>query len=186
MIWNRNCRRIRPLLALWAGSDLEQHESQSAERHLAVCPACREVWQQLQQSQHVLEQVRSAPLEQAEQGAIPRPAASVWPWVLRHVRSLSADGIGSDRATVAGPNRANWRDWLPAGAIAAACLGIIVVTVSDVPVNEGASPSVIMSSHASDANPRHLGPFPLGLYRGDAQHSVQRPTRVINDEPPNF
>ncbi len=70
MIWNINCRRTRRLLALWAGNDLEQRECRVAERHLAVCPGCREVWGRLQQSQQVLERVRPLPFEERGTGPL--------------------------------------------------------------------------------------------------------------------
>jgi len=139
MIWNINCRRTRRLLALWAGSDLEHRECQVAERHLAVCPKCREVWERLRQSQQVLEGFRPAPLEEWER------SLSVWPAVARHIPSID------DQVIVP-----NWRDWLPAGAVAAACLGIIVLTLPEAPMTESVSPSVITSYPATfGSNPQH-------------------------------
>lgn len=164
MNWNFNCRKTRRLLALWAGNDLGQRECQSAERHLAVCPACREIWTQLQQSQQVLDSVRSAPLEEREQAAA-RPSASAWPWVSRHLRAMSDKPANFNRVASSWKGGANWRDWLPVGAVAAACVVIISVSLSEVPTDETVSPSLIRSSPAAfESNPRHLGPFPLGLW----------------------
>jgi predicted anti-sigma-YlaC factor YlaD len=182
MSWNMNCRKTRRLLALWAGSDLEQRERQVAERHLAACPGCRDVWLRLAQSQHVLESVRSAPLENLEQ-AVPVRPASVWPWVSRHIRAMHQTVV-LNRADSRG---ASWRDWLPAGAVAAACVAIISVTLSEVPLGDSVSPSVIESSPAAyDSNPRHLGPFPLGLYREGNQPRHEGVARPDDNEPPSF
>jgi hypothetical protein len=186
MSWNMNCRKTRRLLALWAGSDLEQRERQVAERHLAACPGCREVWLHLQQSQQVLESVRSAPLENLEQ-AVPIRPASVWPWVSRHIVAMHDKTIILNRADLSWVRGANWRDWLPAGAVAAACVAIISVTLSEVPLSDSVSPSVIRSAPAAyDANPRHLGPFPLGLYREGNQHRHERLAQPDDNEPPSF
>lgn len=179
MNWNMNCRKTRRLLALWAGNDLVQREYQAAERHLAVCPGCREVWKGLEQSQHVLESVRSAPVEEREQAAS-CPPTSAWPWVARHIRSLG----GRQRAISNWGNGSNWRDWLPAGAVAAACLVIISVTLSEAPMGDSVSPSVIMSSPAAfESNPRHLGPFPLGLYREGTLQRRERLPQPDDNEP---
>jgi hypothetical protein len=175
MIWNINCRRTRRLLALWVGNDLEQRECQVAERHLAVCLGCRQVWERLQQSQQVLERVRSAPFEE-QKSAVSTWRVSVWPWVARHVRSMNEEVVSS-----------SWRNWLPAGAVAAACLGIIVVTLPEGPTGDSVSLPVVMSSPATfGPNPRHLGPFPLGLYREGNQARHERAAPVVDDDPPSF
>jgi hypothetical protein len=189
MIWNINCRRIRRLLALSAGNDLEQRECHVAERHLAVCPECREVWERLQQSQQVLERASPVPFEDAEGVASVRHL-SVWPAVARQIRSMNERVVTS-----------NWRDWLPAGAVAAACVAIISVSLPEVPVEDGVSTSVVMSSPATfDPNPRHLGPFPLGLHLGlHREGDDRRNDRQVNrdagnpnagnldeDDPPSF
>jgi len=180
MIWNMNCRRTRRFLALWAGSDLEQRECQVAERHLAVCPECREIWERLQQSQQVLEQARSAPFEEGDRAGSTWPPVSgwpvsVWPGVARHLRSIE------DKVVIS-----SWRNWLPAGAVAAAWLGIIVVTLPEVPMGENVSPSLFMSSPAFDPNPRHLGPMSLGLYREGDQNRSKRLAPAVDDEMPTF
>jgi hypothetical protein len=128
MNWNLNCRKTRRLLALSAGNDVEERDLAGTERHLAVCPACREVWQGLRQSQQVLEQVVAAPV--ADLGAIAShgPAGSVWPppaiWpsVARHLRTIDA------RASAP-----NWRGWLPSAALAAACLAVVMVALPESP-----------------------------------------------------
>jgi hypothetical protein len=122
MNWNLNCRKTRRLLALSAGNDLEERDLAGAHRHLAVCPTCREVWQGLRQSQQVLEQAVAVPVADPGAPAIHRPAGSVWPTVSRHLRSIDAQAAAP-----------NWRGWLPTGALAAACMAVVVVALPDSP-----------------------------------------------------
>jgi predicted anti-sigma-YlaC factor YlaD len=122
MMWNLNCRKTRRLLALSAGNDLEERELPGVERHLAVCPSCRHVWQRLRHSQQVLERVSAAPVEDRV------APASIWPAVARHVRII-------DEQTT----QTNWRGWLPAGALAAACLAVVLVALPDDPFSAGVS-----------------------------------------------
>lgn len=111
MSWNVKCRRVRKVLALWAGNDVELHEQVSAERHMAMCPGCREHWTMLQTGQQVLEQARLIPAGSTE------PVRSVWPEVQRQIRTLQAE-----------PESPAWHGWLPMGALAAACLAVILTT----------------------------------------------------------
>jgi hypothetical protein len=122
MNWNFNCRKTRRLLALSAGNDLEERDLAGAHRHLAVCPTCREVWQGLRQSQRVLEQAVSVPVADPGAPAIHRPVGSVWPTVSRHLRSIDAQAAAP-----------NWRGWLPTGALAAACVAVVMVALPDSP-----------------------------------------------------
>lgn len=109
MIWNVTCRNVRRSLALWAGNDLDEAEQLATERHLAVCPHCREQWQQLQAGQQALEQARVLSQKPAAL------SASVWPAIERQIRA-GEEPIAND-----------WRAWLPTGALAAACLTILLV-----------------------------------------------------------
>jgi hypothetical protein len=128
MNWNPNCRKTRRLLALSAGNDSEERDLAGAERHLAVCPACREAWQGLCQSQQVLEQVVAAPVADPRLVASERPAGSVWPppsiWpaVSRHLRTIDAQATAP-----------NWRGWLPSAALAAACVSVVMMAIPDSP-----------------------------------------------------
>src|SRR5258708_13181705 len=104
MMWNFSCRKTRRLLALSAGSDVEGPECPNAQRHLAVCPHCREVWKGLQQSQRVLERVSAEPVA----GGLPRaegwPAPSVWPGVARHLQIIDEQLVApASRATPSSP-----------------------------------------------------------------------------------
>lgn len=113
MIWNSECRKTRRLLALCVGNDLDERDAAGVERHLAVCPDCREIRQGLHQSQQALDAVRptAAPDKQL--------SVSVWPGVSRHIRSI-------DEQSVVEPAVApGWHEWLPTGALAAACVAMI-------------------------------------------------------------
>jgi hypothetical protein len=178
MIWNINCRRTRRLLALWAGSDLEQRESRVAERHLAVCPGCREVWEQLQQSQQLLEKVRAASLPDTAVAESPANAGnwsgiSVWPSVARNIRSIDK------RSTNDWSGTSNWRDWLPAGAVAAACVAIMAVVLPE-PLPESVSPSVI------EAYPAAFGVKSINLNRVGVQDLNQLLAPSKDDNQPKF
>ncbi len=120
MNWNLNCRNTRRLLALSAGNDVEERDLAGVQRHLAVCPSCREVWQGLRQSQRALEQVVAAPVADPGSPTSPSTSGSVWPAVSRHLRTIDAQ--------VAAPD---WRGWLPSAALAAACLAVIMVALPE-------------------------------------------------------
>jgi hypothetical protein len=136
MMCNFSCRKTRRLLALSAGSDAEGPECPNAQRHLAVCPHCREVWKGLQQAQRVLERVSAEPVA----GGLPRaegwPARSVWPGVARHLQTIDEQAVAP-----------GWRGWLPSGALAAACLAVVMVALPEAPFSVNTanvdSPTVI-------------------------------------------
>src|SRR5262245_9795390 len=110
MNWDLSCRKARRSLALWAGNDLDEAGQAAMQRHLAVCPGCRQAWQDLQTWRQALEQARPAASERTT------GAASIWPAVEWHIRAIN------DR-----PSPADWRDWLPAGALAAACVTLALI-----------------------------------------------------------
>jgi len=155
MMWNLNCRKTRRLLALSAGNDLEERELPGAERHLAVCPRCREVWERLRHSQQVLERVSAAPVEDR---ASP---ASIWPAVARHIRVI-------DEQTV----QTNWRAWLPAGALAAACLAIVLVALPDDQYGSGLSNEGASVVHS-----------PQRFISGSVGRNPQRVPRMVFPDP---
>jgi hypothetical protein len=146
MIWNLSCRKTRRLLALRAGNDLEERDGAFAQRHVAVCPSCREVWLGLTASQQALEQLRAAPIEAAEQ----RPT-SVWPAVARHIRSIDEQAAPT------------WRGWIPAAALAAACLAVVMVVIPDAPFGnataDNGSPAVIFSPSPVEGRLMHRAQF---------------------------
>ena len=148
-MWNFSCRKTRRLLALSAGSDVEGPECPNAQRHLAVCPRCREVWKGLQQSQRVLERVSVEPVAGGLGPADCWPAPSIWPGVARHLQVIDEQAVTPD-----------WRGWLPSGALAAACLAIVMVALPEAPFN--------VNTANIDA-PTVIQPQPVG--------SVRRPGR---------
>lgn len=110
-MWMSKCQKYRQDLALLVGQDLDLVAQVEAERHVATCPDCRSHLQSLRSGQRVLLQARTqAPVSVAEE-------SSVWGGVSRQIRVLD------ERA-----GRTNWRGWLPAVALAAACLTLTVIT----------------------------------------------------------
>jgi hypothetical protein len=131
MILNLSCRKTRRLLALSAGNDFEVLPSAETQRHLAVCPHCRETWQGLRRAQQVLERVSAtrvageSPAVSDQPGEATLPA-SVWPGVARHLKVIDEQWAAP-----------NWRGWLPTAALAAACVAVVVVTIPDSRFNGG-------------------------------------------------
>jgi len=82
-----NCRKFEPLIALYAGRDLD--DPTQVEEHLADCPACRELLEDLQSSQAELrewapEPVDAALLASVRSGVLSKVEArrpKMWPWV---------------------------------------------------------------------------------------------------------
>jgi len=78
------CREYEPLIALYVGGDLDDRE---VERHLAECPDCRELLEDLRVSQAALRelaQVDAAFLSAVRSGVlerIERRRRSAWPWI---------------------------------------------------------------------------------------------------------
>src|SRR5258708_18616727 len=136
MMWTFSCRQTRRLLALSGGSDVEGPECPNAQRHLAGCPHCREVWKGLQQSQRVLERVSAEPVAGGIAPADGWPARSVWPGLARHLQAIDEQAVAPD-----------WRGWLPSGALAAACLAVVMVALPEAPFSVNTtnidSPTVI-------------------------------------------
>ena len=184
MNWNlSNCRKTRRLLALAAGNDLEERDLAGAQRHLAVCPQCREVWQGLRQTQQALERVRSSPMAEQGASAADWPAPSLWPTVARQVRAIDAQAA-----------QANWRGWLPAGALAAACLAIVMVALPDFPPASNTAryrdPRVIVPQQfVIQSDPETLSKLPVIIYsdpdRASSQDSGPQPL-TPRDEPRSF
>jgi|GEM_PF-2252846 hypothetical protein len=114
-----NCTRARSEIALWVGGDVDERETVQLQRHIALCPECRAYRCRMMGSLQVLQEPAS-------------PAAynlhdSVWPNVEARLSVRSRDE--ADR--VERLNR-----WLPAAAIAAACLAVIAITSEPQPRNQ--------------------------------------------------
>lgn len=106
-----NCTRAKSHIALWAGGDLDDRQVAQLERHVAVCPDCREYRQRMAGSLQVLQNPASGESSSLHD--------SVWPGVESRLAVQSQ--IEARRA-----ERLN--RWLPAAAIAAACLAVIAFT----------------------------------------------------------
>jgi hypothetical protein len=111
-----NCTRAKSEIALWAGGDLDDRQIAQLERHVAVCPDCREYRQRMSGSLQVLHN----PGVSESSGL----HDSVWPGVESRLSVQSQ--IEARRA-----ERLN--RWLPAAAIAAACLAVIAFTSEPAP-----------------------------------------------------
>ena len=181
MIWNLNCRKTRRLLALAAGNDLEERDLSGTQRHLAVCPQCRDVWHGLRRTQQALEQVRSTPA--AEKGPPDAGHSSLWPTVARHVRAIDAQAA-----------KADWRGWLPVGALAAACLAVVMVALPDLPSGPSAAryrdPRVIVPPQfVIQSDPDTLSRMPVTIYSEPDRKADQDPgpqPLKLRDEPRSF
>lgn len=104
-----NCKRARTEIALWAGDDLGEQTAEPLERHLALCGECREYRRQMASSVRVLQAPQRPPAAELHD--------SVWPGL--------ADRLPSQDET----RRADSLNrWLPAAAVAVACLAVIAFT----------------------------------------------------------
>jgi hypothetical protein len=106
--------------------------------------------------------------------------------VARHVRAI-------DEQTA----QANWRNWLPAGALAAACLAVVLVALPDDPYGAGVSDqraSIVNSpqrfvSGSVGRNPQHLPVTVLpdpDRDSSDFGHEHRPQFLDDNDEPGSF
>lgn len=109
MLWKTECDRMRLLIGLCVGDDVDEEERAEVRRHVSTCPNCRDQWVRLQSGQKVLELAGNpSAAEEVER-------TSVWPQLQRQIVSLQSR-----------PASRNWQRWVPVGALAAACLGMLV------------------------------------------------------------
>ncbi len=173
-----NCRQAKQNLALWVGDDLEPSAIVALERHISVCPGCREAWVQLRQSQEALATAAKclpATSLRAESSlpGVEQPAVdSLWPAISRRL-PMPASSM----------QRPRFNGWVPGLAVAVACVAVMIVAVrnvtqSNVPMQaHPSSPFSVMpvggpaSFHegdssfpaAIDRSPLHTPRFPRGL-----------------------
>jgi hypothetical protein len=146
-------------LALSAGNDLEERDVAGIDRHVAVCPTCREAWQSLRRAQQALEQVSAAPVVEPTT-LVCRPTGSVWPSVARHLRSIDAQAAAPD-----------WRGWLPSLALAAACVAVVVVAIPESSFNPETARRrdlrvVAPELFVGETDPATLSRLPIERFRG--------------------
>lgn len=80
---------FEPLIALYVGADLPDRDIPRVEQHLAVCPDCRQLLEDLQASQAALRELGSEVVDPAMLtavrsgvlGVIGDRRRRVWPWV---------------------------------------------------------------------------------------------------------
>ncbi|MBT4865249.1 MAG: zf-HC2 domain-containing protein [Planctomycetaceae bacterium] len=114
-----NCTRARSEIALWVGGDVDEREAVQLQRHLALCPECRAYRCRMKGSLQMLQEPASPTAYNLHD--------SVWPNVESRLSVQSR--VEADR--VERLNR-----WLPAAAIAAACLAVIAITSEPQPRNQ--------------------------------------------------
>lgn len=101
-----NCKRARANIALWVGDDLDDSAERDLRRHVVDCPACHEYWHDMKTGLQIL---------QDSQGRAKSTGKSLWP-------SL-ATALVPEHQYASRPSRFN--GWVPAVAVAAACLAMI-------------------------------------------------------------
>ena len=79
MLNDRHCRWARPRLPLLAGGDLGPEERRKVERHLIVCPGCRERREASADALGALHLL-------AEESPAPVAAGSLWPALAVQIR----------------------------------------------------------------------------------------------------
>lgn len=131
-MWKFECSRVKKLLALHVGQDLSEQHQADAEQHVAQCAHCREHLERVQAGHDVLEQVRAHSVVHGEIHGVAgsSPVRSVWPELKA---KLLAQQARAEHESLNGVQRFN--GWLPIGALAAACIAILVVADSGPPVD---------------------------------------------------
>lgn len=122
MIGKNSCGHVRQLLALEAGQDLVEQDREGVRQHLDKCAPCRDHFDRVQAGRQVLEQVRAGT---TGNGASYR---SMWPEVKARLLARQS------RAAALG--RPAFNGWLPIGALAAACIAILVVADGGTPTSD--------------------------------------------------
>ncbi|MEX0718176.1 MAG: zf-HC2 domain-containing protein [Planctomycetaceae bacterium] len=112
-----HCKRAKTEIALWVGNDLDAVSIGRLQRHLAICPSCREHWQGMTSSLRALHDSGDSLLldELHEPKRAPSPP-SVWPAVA--VRLASPDFQGP---------AGRFNGWIPAIAVAAIFLAMVSI-----------------------------------------------------------
>jgi len=150
-----NCKQAQIDLALWVGKDLEDKGRRiELKRHLAVCPQCRDSHKQLRGAMSVL--------HQTDDGKIIAPSKSVWP-------SVSA-GIAYHEES----HRLNrFNGWVPAMAVTAACLTLLLFSYQRTSFNSPAAAQVHFGYGSDPAASYSLNTQPS--FHEDASPLATRP-----------
>lgn len=102
-----NCKQAKSQIALWVGNDLDEADLPELKRHVAQCVCCEGYCAQMQAGLDVLQQADEMPHLPMQGSLWPRVAASI------HARGLS-------------PRAHRFNGWVPAAAVAAACVAILL------------------------------------------------------------
>ncbi len=108
-----NCRRAQSEIALWAGDDLDETNHLGLQHHLESCPECRAY---LAEMQDLLRLVDDCPLrDEADAASQQAVENSLWPSLSTRLAKLPA------------PQTDRFNGWVPALAVAAVCLVMVLV-----------------------------------------------------------
>jgi anti-sigma factor RsiW len=91
-----NCNAFEPLIALYVGADLPDRDRPQVEQHLAACPDCQRLLEDLQASQTALRELGSEAVDAAMLTAVRAGVLAgigerrrrVWPWVAAFTAAL--------------------------------------------------------------------------------------------------
>lgn len=106
-----NCKRAQSDIALWAGNDLDESDLSELRIHLQVCPGCRVY---LEDMRALLRLMEECPLRDEADGTSQR-GESLWPMLASRLVSIPA------------PRTDRFNGWVPAVAVAAVCLAMVLV-----------------------------------------------------------
>ena len=120
-----NCKQAKAEIALWVGNDLDESTERSLKRHLSQCLSCRKHWRRMKATLRMLQEADEVP-SATEVG-------SLWP---RLSAALSAADDQNAR-------RSRFNGWVPALAVAAACLAMISLSNSTAPVEPQSNAPII-------------------------------------------
>ena len=124
-----NCKQAKAEIALWVGNDLNESAERSLRRHLSRCLGCRKHWRRMKASLRMLQEADEVPSTTED--------VSLWP---RLSAKLSA-------AEEQNARRSRFNGWVPALAVAAACLAMISLSNSTPPAERSSNtPAVPVQS----------------------------------------
>lgn len=172
-----NCRRAKSDIALWAGNDLDEPSLFGLRNHLQACPACRSY---LEEMQALMRLVDECPLrDQGDEISKSAVEASLWP-------SLSARLV-----SLPSPRHDHFNGWLPAVAVAAVCLAMVIVasppqlqtpqdaSALSVAAEESWAVDPASKPLADPVSPRRMQPLPIPGIPVDVREEL--PTVLGND-----
>jgi len=132
-----NCKQAQTNIALWVGGDLSENDVALLERHVAICPGCREHHLRMEHVQQMLNVSNSPPsLEE-----------SIWPdlevKIERHQKAF---------------RREQFNGWVPAFAVAAACLLLLFYSRTISNFQQPEQPATFNTAPFSSSNSFNFAP----------------------------